>query len=294
MKVILITGLSGSGKSIALRALEDRGFFCIDNLPPDFLAPVINRLEEDGHQEVALAVDARASKHLKALPGHINTLQLLGHDVKMIFLDADNDTLVNRYSESRRRHPISTELTENATIEECVAYEREALSALESLGDKIDTSGLLSNTLKQWVGQIVDAKPARLTLILETFAFKRGVPLDADLMFDARCLPNPFYDKTLRPYSGCDAPIQDFFKLHPSAADLTTDIEQFIRKWLPRYLGEQRSYLTVAVGCTGGQHRSVYVAEQLAKRFETNALEGAQSVIIRHRSMVPAPAKNAH
>ena len=294
MKVVLVTGLSGSGKSIALRALEDRGFFCIDNLPPDFLPPVINRLEEDGRTEVGLAIDARASKHLKALPGHVAALRSLGHEVKVIFLDADNDTLVNRYSESRRRHPVSMDVNSNATIQECVAYEREALAVLETLGDRIDTSGLLANTLRQWVAQVVDAQPAKLTLIVESFAFKRGIPLDADLMFDARCLPNPFYDKTLRAYSGQDAPIIEFFKTQDSAAELIDDIERFVRKWLPNYLNEQRSYLTVAIGCTGGQHRSVYVAEQLVKRFTETAVNGAASIIIRHRTMVPGPSQSAH
>ncbi len=294
MKVVLITGLSGSGKSVALKALEDRGFFCIDNLPPDFLSPVINRLEEDGRGEVALAIDARTARYLKALPGHISALRLSGHDVKVVFLDTDSETLITRYSETRRRHPASADLGETATIQECVEYERETLAVLESLGDRIDTSGILANTLRQWIEQIVEAKPASLTLILETFAFKRGVPLDADLMFDARCLPNPYYDKALRLQTGRDADVQAFFKTHPGVDELINDIEAFVRKWLPRYLNEQRSYLTIAVGCTGGQHRSVYVSEQLAHRFRTRMPDGAQTLLVRHRSMVVAPAKSAH
>jgi UPF0042 nucleotide-binding protein len=291
VKVVLITGISGSGKSVALKALEDQGFFCIDNLPPDFLAQVVHQLEKDGRPEAAVSIDARNVQHLKALPAVIQALKAAGHQLKVLYLDADTETLVARYSESRRRHPASYQLGDTATIQECVDFERDALSVFDTLGDRIDTTALLPNILRLWIEQAVVARPSRLTLVLESFAYKRGVPIDADLMFDARCLPNPFYDKTLRPKSGKDVEVANFFANHPSAEDLINDIEQFVRKWLPKYINEQRSYLTIAVGCTGGQHRSVFVTEQLLGRLQQHMPQEVQTVLIRHRSMVAAPQK---
>jgi RNase adapter protein RapZ len=283
MKVILISGLSGSGKSVALRALEDQGFFCIDNLPPDFLPDLVNRLNHQKQHEVAVAIDARMGNLLKSLPSYINTLQHLDYDVRLLFLEADNDVIVTRYSESRRKHPAQTHLGGSATIDECVQFERKALCSIAKLGDRIDTTHLQPNTLKHWINNTVSAKASQVTIVFESFGFKRRTPTDADLVFDARCLPNPYYDKELRSYTGEDEIVCDFFSKQPIVDEFISDIEIFIRKWLPKYHFEQRSYLTIAIGCTGGQHRSVYVAKQLAQRFDKQPLDNIQTTLVRHR-----------
>lgn len=283
MKVVLISGLSGSGKSVALNALEDQGFFCIDNLPPDFLPDLVSRLDHQGQRNVAVAIDARMGNLLKPLPGYIDTLKNLGHDVRLLFLDADDDIIVMRYSESRRRHPAQAQLGGNANLSECVRHERETLSIIESLGDRIDTSALQSSALRLWVNETVNAQQSKVTLILESFGYKKRTPTDADLVFDARCLPNPYYDKQLRPLTGRDAAISAYFIERPIVGEFIDDVEAFVRKWLPRYQTEQRSYLSVAVGCTGGQHRSVYVVEQLGQRFRVSPPENVQVTLLRHR-----------
>lgn len=283
MKVVLISGLSGSGKSVALKALEDQGFFCIDNLPPDFLPDLVARLDHQGQRDVAVAIDARMGNLLKPLPSYIHTLRNLGHDVRLLFLDADDDILIMRYSESRRRHPAQAQLGGNANLSECVQHERETLSIIAGLGDRIDTSALQSGALRVWINETVNAQASRVTLILESFGYKKRTPTDADLVFDARCLPNPYYDKQLRPLTGQDSAIAGYFTERPMVGEFIDDVEHFVRKWLPRYQMEQRSYLTVAVGCTGGQHRSVYVVEQLGQRFRDNAPDNVQVTLLRHR-----------
>ena len=287
MKVVLLSGLSGSGKSVALNALEDQGFFCIDNLPPDFLPDLVARLDHQGQRAVAVAIDARMGGLLKSLPGFIDTLKNLGHDVRLLFLDADDDVIAMRYSESRRKHPAQAQLGGNATVEECVSHERETLMSVGGLGDKIDTSGLQANTLRHWICETVSAEASKITVTFESFGFKRRTPTDADLVFDARCLPNPYYDKKLRPYNGRDELIRDYFETQPIVGDFIADIDNFIRRWLPKYQFEQRSYLTVATGCTGGQHRSVFVAENLARSFRDNPPDKIQTVLIRHRVLSP-------
>ncbi len=283
MKVVLISGLSGSGKSVALNALEDQGFFCIDNLPPDFLPDLVSRLDHQGQRNVAVAIDARMGNLLKPLPGYIDTLKNLGHDVRLLFLDADDEVIIMRYSESRRRHPAQAQLGGNANLGECVRHERETLSSIESLGDRIDTSALQSSALRLWISETVNAQQSKVTLILESFGFKKRTPTDADLVFDARCLPNPYYDKQLRPLTGRDEAIARYFSERPVVGEFIDDVESFVRKWLPRYQSEQRSYLTVAVGCTGGQHRSVYVVEQLGQRFRLTPPDNVQVILLRHR-----------
>ncbi|HEX4844501.1 MAG TPA: RNase adapter RapZ [Limnobacter sp.] len=286
MKVVLVTGLSGSGKSVAIRALEDADFYCIDNLPPSFIPQVVGRLESEGMHHVAIAADARTGRDIVDVPQIVAALRGNGTDVRVLFLNADDETLVTRYSETRRRHPMSARLGEQATVQECVAAEREALEPLRTLASGIDTTGLLPNALRRWVLETVESKTARITLVFETFGFKKGLPSDADLVFDVRCLSNPYYDKNLRPLTGKDAPVQAFIQADARSNDLIADIEQYLRKWLPSYLNEQRSYITVAIGCTGGQHRSVYVAETLAKRFLALPLAEIESVLLRHRSMI--------
>lgn len=283
MQVVLITGISGSGKSIAINVLEDDGYYCIDNLPVRFLLEVIVSLSQAGHARVAVSIDARSGATIGEVRETIGELVRGGHDCKVIFLNARTDTLVQRYSETRRRHPLSTPAPSRdpiATLEEAIEREREMMSAIESLGASLDTSDLHPNVLRQWVRDVVGAERAPITLLFASFAYKHGVPLDADLVFDARCLPNPYYTSELRPLTGLDEAVIAFLQAIPSVGRLIEHIESFLHAWLPFYIQENRSYLTVAVGCTGGQHRSVYCVEQLALHFRRT-----EHVLVRHRAL---------
>ncbi len=277
MQITLITGLSGSGKSIALHVLEDHGLYCVDNLPVSVLAPLIAELGAHGQERVAAGIDARSGRTLQWLPAEIAKLREAGHDVRVLYLDASDETLVTRFSETRRRHPLSDG---SLTLEECIAREREMLEAVRELGHRIDTSRLSSNALRRRVLEVTGVDPARLTLLFESFAFKHGLPRDADLVFDVRCLPNPHYDPRLRELTGCDTPVIDFLEAEPEVERMFTDIHRFVGAWLPSYRDDNRSYLTVAVGCTGGRHRSVYLVERLAQAFA-----GEPRVLKRHRDL---------
>jgi UPF0042 nucleotide-binding protein len=284
MRIVLITGISGSGKSVALNVLEDAGYYCVDNLPPALLASLVDTLVRDGGDKLAVAVDARSAHSLAELPGDILHLKEGGHDVKVMFLTANTHSLVARFSETRRSHPLSHQVRpgehpgSRRTLIECIMDERERLSAIVQLGHVIDTSELSANKLRIWIKELVAAEQAPLTLFFESFAFKVGVPLDADFVFDVRALPNPYYDLALRPLTGKDGPVIAFLDAQPSAGELLADIRNFIEKWLPLFKTDNRSYLTVALGCTGGQHRSVYMAERLAAYFSAS-----ERVVLRHR-----------
>jgi UPF0042 nucleotide-binding protein len=286
MRIIIITGISGSGKSVGLNALEDAGYFCVDNLPPTLLRSLVETRQQEGDSALAVAVDARSAVSLAGLPDDINWLKVQGHDVKVIFLTAKTESLVTRFSETRRSHPLSHRVksTQNPndrlTLTECIRKEREMLSAIEGIGDVIDTSGLSANKLRAWIKDLIGSERAPLTLLFESFAFKFGVPLDADLVFDVRMVPNPFYDLKLRPLTGKDKPVIEFLDAQKEAVEILSDIRAFIEKWLPSFKRDNRSYLTVAIGCTGGQHRSVYMVENLAAYFQESA-----RVIIRHREL---------
>ncbi len=286
MRIILITGISGSGKSVALTALEDAGHFCVDNLPPSLLRQLVDTRINEPDQPLAVAVDARSAASLAELPDDIHWLKEQGHDVKVLFLTAKTESLVARFSETRRSHPLSHRFNptlhggHRLTLMECIQQEREMLSSIEGLGNVIDTSGLNASKLRHWVKELVGMEKSPLTLSFESFAFKFGVPLDADLVFDVRVLPNPYYDLSLRPMTGRDAPVQEFLKAQPEVQELLNDIRVFVEKWLPSYRRDNRSYLTVAIGCTGGQHRSVFLAEQLAQYFQDFA-----RVVVRHREL---------
>jgi UPF0042 nucleotide-binding protein len=287
MRLVLITGMSGSGKSVALRLLEDIGAYCVDNLPPRFLVQLAGYLEAAGHQEVAVSVDARSELSLAELPQIIGHLRNAGHDLRVLFLTASTEALVHRYSETRRRHPLSERLAMaesglEPTLTESIEAERELLAPLDKMGYVVDTSHLAPGTLREWVRQFADSAPATLTLAFESFAFKNGVPAAADLLFDVRNLPNPFYEPRLKPLTGLDAPVKDYLASAPIVGRMVDDIEAFIEKWLPSYRADNRHYLTVAIGCTGGQHRSPYVVEQLAARF---GARGQQRVLTRHRKL---------
>jgi UPF0042 nucleotide-binding protein len=284
MHIVLITGISGSGKSVALNVLEDAGYYCVDNLPPALLPALVAAVNETGTGKVAVAVDARSAESLVELPVSVRRLREQGHSVKVMFLTSSTHSLVARFSETRRSHPLSHELrpgenpASRRTLIECIAEERERLSAIENLGHVIDTSELSANKLRAWIKELAEVDHAPLTLFFESFAFKVGVPLDADFVFDVRAIPNPYYDLALRPLTGRDAPVIAFLDAQPSASEMLEDIRKFVEKWLPSFKTDNRSYLTVAVGCTGGQHRSVYRAERLGAYFGTT-----ERVIVRHR-----------
>lgn len=285
MRVVLVTGMSGSGKSVAIRVLEDVGYYCIDNLPSRFLRQVCTYLSDAGHNEIAVSVDARTELSLAQLPGVVDELRAAGDDVRVLFLTASTEALVQRYSESRRRHPLSERLALGAdglepTLTESIEAERDLLAPLNSIGHLIDTSSLQPTTLRNWVRQFADSPRAALTLTFESFAYKNGVPVDADLVFDVRNLPNPFYDPRLKPLTGLDEPVIAFLSASKRVNEMTEDIGRFLDRWLPGYVEDTRHYVTVAIGCTGGQHRSVYVVEQLAKRFN-----GKARVLARHRAI---------
>lgn len=280
MKLILISGLSGSGKSIALNVLEDSGFYCVDNIPAKLLPDLTRFLQQADYDRVAVSIDIRSGETLQELPQHIDDLRKLGFDVRLLFLEAKTLTLVKRFSETRRRHPLSDD---HRTLPECIQYEREMLAEIGDLGHHVDTSDLSPNALRAWIKDFVALDRSDLTLLFQSFGFKHGIPLDADLVFDVRCLPNPYYDPVLRPMTGKDAEIVNFLEKDPQVELMYEDIERFVRTWLPAFIRDNRHYLTVAIGCTGGQHRSVYFAERLARAFK----DQNQQVLVRHRELPP-------
>ena len=277
MQLIIVTGLSGSGKSIALRALEDSGFYCIDNLPATLLPQISHHLEASHQTKVAISIDSRSTA-LEVLPSAIEHLKSSGNHVDVLFLESNIETLVKRFSETRRKHPLSNDDT---TLAESIAHERELLAGLAELGHHIDTSNLSANTLRNYIREIIAQPDNSLVLLFTSFGFKNGIPLDADFVFDVRSLPNPHYDSALKPLTGKDAAVAQFIENTPAAIEMLADIQHYISKWLPSFEQDNRSYLTVAIGCTGGQHRSVYFVEQLTKHFKSQK----QKVIIRHREL---------
>ena len=267
---------------MALRFLEDVGYTCVDNLPVQFLHDFIASTREDGVERVAVAIDARSRGELAGVPALITSLRSIGTAFKVIFLDSNDQTLLQRYSESRRRHPLTDRLRNDGkspSLQECIDTERELLAPLREQEHVIDTSDLTPGQLRAWMRDLIQTDQAPVVLTFESFAYKRGVPNDADLVFDVRCLPNPHYDRTLRPLTGRDEPVATWLAQFGSVQAMIDDIAGFIRRWLPLYLQDTRNYLTIAVGCTGGQHRSVYVVEQLAKRFSDHS-----PILIRHRN----------
>jgi UPF0042 nucleotide-binding protein len=277
MQLVLITGLSGSGKSIALNVLEDSGYYYVDNLPAKLLAQTVEFLVGAGHPRTAISIELRDAGALADLPRSIADFRARGHDVRMLFLEAKTDTLIKRFSETRRRHPLSDG---KLTLPECIERERELLAGIADVAHHVDTSDLAPGTLRSWVKDFVDLPRSGLTLLFESFGFKHGVPLNADLVFDARCLPNPNYDPRLQPLTGRDRAVMDFLGADPQTGKMLEDIRRFVADWLPAFDRDNRSYLTVAIGCTGGHHRSVYLVEALAAHFR-----GKSQVLVRHREL---------
>jgi len=281
MQLVIVTGLSGSGKSIVLKALEDSGYYCVDNLPATLLPQIWQHLSVVKQERIAISIDTRSAA-LETLPENIEALKALGISVKVIFLESNVETLVKRFSETRRRHPLSDDQT---TLAESIGLERELLSPIADLGHRIDTSNLSANSLRGWVKEYVAMDNSGLTLLFASFGFKHGLPLDADYVFDVRCLPNPHYDAALRPLTGRDKAVKTFLELEPTVANMHDDIRNFVERWLPCFVSDNRSYLTVAIGCTGGQHRSVYLVEELGRYFASKN----QKVLIRHRELEFTP-----
>jgi RNase adapter protein RapZ len=286
MQIIIVTGLSGSGKSIVLRALEDNNFYCIDNLPATLLPQITQHLNATNHSKIAISIDSRSAA-LEALPQAIESLKVDGNQVQVLFLESAVETLVKRFSETRRKHPLSNE---NTTLAESIASERDLLAGVAALGHHIDTSNLSANALRNHVRELISFEQANtnkgLVLLFTSFGFKNGIPLDADFVFDVRSLPNPHYDPILKPLTGKDSAVQTFLANQPAAIEMLADIQHYVQKWLPSFNADNRSYLTVAIGCTGGQHRSVYFVEQLSAYFKQHLYNNSkQQVIIRHREL---------
>jgi RNase adapter protein RapZ len=278
VQLFLISGLSGSGKSVALKVLEDSGYYCVDNLPADLLAALVEYLQGAGYTNIAVSIDVRSANSVQRLPPLLQQIKQQGVDVHVLFLDAQTETLVKRFSETRRLHPLSDGVR---TVPECVSYERELLAEISNIGHHIDTTELNANALRAWIKQFIKVDRARLTLLFQSFGFKHGIPLDSDLVFDVRCLPNPHYNPVLQPLTGLDSTVIEFLDNTPIVQDMFNDIRDFIERWLPSFVADNRSYLTVAIGCTGGRHRSVYFAEKLARHFEQQ-----QQVLVRHRELI--------
>lgn len=282
MQLIVVTGLSGSGKTIALNELEDLGYYCIDNLPGTFLVPVTKHLHDVGRDRLAVALDSRGDVSLNDLASQIKVMEEKKVDVRVLCLTASTPVLVQRYSETRRQHPLSRREGQSLdTLTDAIEKERAFLDPIVTYAHLIDTSGMLPGTLRKWVDDFVNVKEGDLILTFESFGFKRGLPMASDLVFDVRCLPNPYWDESLRPFTGKDQPVIDFLEKSQEVRSMVNDIAGFIEKWLPYYLAQNRHYLTVAIGCTGGQHRSVYIVEALSKYFG----QKYRSVITRHRAL---------
>ena len=282
MEIVLISGMSGSGKSVALHALEDAGFYCVDNLPPELLQSFVELKLSHQDEKIAIAMDARSAQGLPQLPEQLARLEKQGLIPRMIFLDAGNTTLVRRFSETRRRHPLSpgSAANERQALEQDIEKERELLGTLRDRSVVIDTSDLKSSQLQSYIKQVIEAPEGQMTLMFQSFGFKHNMPADSDYVFDVRMLPNPHYEKDLRPLTGLDQPVADYLRDLPEVQQMQQDIQQFLERWLPLLARDHRSYVTVGIGCTGGQHRSVYLVEALAKHFEKT-----WPTVRRHRSL---------
>ena len=277
MDIVLIGGVSGSGKSVALGALEDSGFYTVNNLPLPLLMDLVLHLEKQGHNRIGVTIDPKGGEaNLRMLPEVIGKLRALPADVRFIYLDAKVETLVKRFSETRRRHPLSTS---EHTLQEAIEVERAVVGDARELDTVIDTSELSAHALRSWVKDFVGADLGELNVTLQSFGYKHGVPLDADLVFDVRCLPNPHYEPGLATLTGRDEPVMRFLQTFPEVERMIHDIYTFVSTWLPEYRGDNRNYLTIAIGCTGGQHRSVYIVERL------HALLASAHSMVRHREL---------
>ncbi len=277
MDLLLISGVSGSGKSVALAALEDSGYYVVNNLPSALLPELVHFLAKSAQQRVAVALAMRSPAEFAPLIDTIEGLKGEGWNVRLVFLEARTETLTKRFSETRRKHPYSGG---DRTLTEAIEYERAMLAPMSEFGYRFDTSDLPPHALRAWVRDFVSVDASQMALLLQSFGFKHGVPLDSDLVFDVRCLPNPHYDPALSPFTGKDATIVEFLEGFSEVERMYADIHRFVAGWLPNYTRDARAYLTVSIGCTGGRHRSVYFVERLA-----TALAPRYRVLKRHREL---------
>jgi len=285
MNLIIVSGLSGSGKTIALQALEDAGYYCIDNLPAALLPHVVSQIEtakssEDEESATAVGVDIRNRLFLDALPKTLMQLETENVPYRIIFLEADDTVLVKRYKESRRRHPM---MDANTSLLEGIGLERKSLGPLSVKASlRIDTTHTTPQVLRNKILDFINVgTDTEITLHFESFGFKHGTPIDADYVFDVRCLPNPYWQPELRQNTGKDDAIISFMQSHEQVAIMATDIENFLRRWIDAFINNQRNYITIAIGCTGGQHRSVYLAELLGQRLQGKGI----TTQVRHREL---------
>ncbi len=282
-RLLVVSGLSGSGKTVALRTLEDLDFYCVDNLPVDLMPAFVEAVtahQPGRYPRLAVGVDVRNRvEDLGKLPEILARLGHGGIAYDLVFLDTRDEVLLKRFSDTRRRHPLTAD---GLTLNDAIALERRLLRPLMAIADKvIDTSDLNVHQLRRVITTEVGAGTAELTLLFESFAYKRGVPADVDFVFDARCLPNPHWDAKLRPLSGRDAPIREYFGKYPEVENYLDDLRQFLTRWIPRFEAESRNYVTIGIGCTGGRHRSVYLAERLAEIFRATR----EHVVTFHREL---------
>lgn len=281
--LLIISGLSGSGKSVALRTLEDLDYYCVDNLPADLLPNLLQSLErsENAPKRLAVGIDVRNRGDLSALPEALSRTAAMGYPHRLVFLDTRDDVLIRRYSETRRRHPLSGDGT---PLADAIELERQRLKPLIGIADVVlDTSSLNVHQLRRWVAtEIVADNRIGLSLLVESFAYRHGLPSDADFVFDVRCLPNPHWDPALRPLSGKDAPVREYFEKNDDAQQYLKQVFGLLDSWLPKFESDSRSYVTIAFGCTGGRHRSVYCAETLAAHWRES---GRSRVVSFHREI---------
>lgn len=283
MKLIIISGLSGSGKSVALHTLEDEEYYCVDNLPPTLLPALVQQIERDNlHTLTAVGVDARSNtRDIELFPEHIQQLRDSCVDVELIFLEAETDVLIKRFSETRRRHPLSHD---GLPLMEAIEEERRLLSIVKERADLvIDTSALNVHDLRKLTIQRVhsDQSPETLKILFQSFGFKHGVPGDSDFVFDVRCIPNPHWVPELRPLTGRDDAVRRFLGQQPMAEEMLQSVQEFLAAWLPKFEDEKRRYITVSIGCNGGQHRSVWLCERLGELFA----DKRRSITLRHREL---------
>jgi UPF0042 nucleotide-binding protein len=276
MKLVLVSGYSGSGKSVALKALEDAGYFAVDNLPVAMVEGLLRELA--GVRQIAVAIDIRAGESVGALPALVSALRDRGVDCRLLFIEASDEAIARRFAETRRPHPLAERIT--GGVQACIGEERRLLADIAELGHRMDTSGVNANRLRDWIKDWLQLDRSRISLTLQSFGFKHGIPMDADMVFDVRFLPNPYYDTTLRPLTGRDEPVKKFLQADADVANFIDDVAGFLERWLPSFVRDHRAAVTVAIGCTGGQHRSVYISEQLAARFGEK-----QQVLVRHRDI---------
>lgn len=272
IQLVIVSGMSGSGKSVALQALEDAGYYCVDNLPPELLLPFIEIEKTHAATRIAVAMDARSANSLQLIPVQIKALQQHGVTVTTLFLDAGDDILQRRFSETRRKHPLTHVSTTDPVrdLQTAIARERALLLPVRELALVVDTSLTRPSQLRTHIKNLVAAPHDHMTLVFESFGFKRGVPSSADFVFDMRMLPNPHYEPQLRELTGMDAPVAEFLEQLPEVQQMRQDITTFLQRWLPEMGKDHRSYVTIGIGCTGGQHRSVYMVERLYETFSTN------------------------